>query len=130
MALERRLSPEEEELQVKQAELDALLDQLAQKELDPETLHAEINTFFLAYNAAVLPKVAEARKLRARIAYAIYILDPGEDTQNESQEARESAKPSHKKRCSETCRRRAAGRTRDRKRADQKKIHRRELVLQ
>ena len=40
------------------------------------------------------------------------------------------AKPSHKKRCSETCRRRAAGRTRDRKRADQKKIHRRELVPQ
>ena len=54
MTLERRLSPEEEELQAKQAELDALLNQLAQKELDLETLHAEINTFFLAYNAALL----------------------------------------------------------------------------
>ena len=91
MTLERRLSPEEEELLAKQGELDALLDQLAQKELDLETLHAEINIFFLAYNAAVLPKVAEARELRARIAQAMYILDPREDTQNESREARESA---------------------------------------
>ena len=98
MTLERRLSPEEEELQAKQAELDALLNQLAQKELDLETLHAEINTFFLAYNAAVLPKVAEAKELRPRIAQAMYILDPREDTQNESQEARESAEQSERDR--------------------------------
>ena len=38
MTLERRISPEEEELQTKKAELDALLNQLAQKELDLETL--------------------------------------------------------------------------------------------
>ena len=98
MTLERRLSPEEEELQAKQAELDALLNQLAQKELDLETLHAEINTFFLAYNAAVLPKAAEAKELRARIAQAMYILDPREDTQNESKEARESAEQSERDR--------------------------------
>ena len=98
MTLERRLSPEEEELQVKQAELDALLNQLAQKELDLETLHAEIDTFFLAYNAAVLPKAAEAKELRARIAQAMYILDPREDTQNESKEARESAEQSERDR--------------------------------
>jgi predicted nucleic acid-binding Zn-ribbon protein len=98
MALERRLSPEEKELQAKQAELDALIDRLAQKELDLETLHAEINTFFLAYNAAVLPKVAEARELMARIAHAIYILDPRDDTQNESQDAREAADQSEKDR--------------------------------
>ena len=98
MTLERRISPEEEELQAKQAELDALLNQLGQKELDLETLHAEINIFFLAYNAAVLPKVAEARELRARIAQAMYILDPREDTQNESKEARESAEQSERDR--------------------------------
>ena len=46
MTLESRFSPEEEELQAKQAELDALLARLAQKELDLETLHAEIDTFF------------------------------------------------------------------------------------
>ena len=78
MTLDRRLSPEEEELQAKQAELDALLNQLAQKELDLETLHAEINTFFLAYNAALLPKVSEAQELRARIAHTMYFLDPRE----------------------------------------------------
>jgi len=96
MTLERRLSPEEEELQAKQAALDALLNRLAKKELDLETLHAEINTFFLAYNAGVLPKVAEARELRARIAHAIYILDPRDDTQTESQEARDAAKQSER----------------------------------
>ena len=93
MTLERRISPEEEELQAKQAELDALLNQLGQKELDLETLHAEINTFFLAYNAALLPKVAEAKELRARIAQAKYILDSRENTQAE---ARESADQSER----------------------------------
>ena len=39
-----------------------MLNQLGLKELDLETLHAEINTFFLAYNAALLPKVAEAKE--------------------------------------------------------------------
>ena len=98
MTLERRLSPEEEELQAKQAELDALLNQLGLKELDLETLHAEINTFFLAYNAAVCPKVAEARELRARIAQAIYILFPGEDTQNVARTSREAANQSERDR--------------------------------
>ena len=91
MTIERRPSPEEEELGVKQAELDGLLDQLAQNELDLETLHAEINTFFSTYSAAVLPKVAEAKALRARIAQAIYVLDPSDTARSESQEARSSA---------------------------------------
>ena len=91
MTIERRLSPEEEELRTKQADLDSLLDRLAQNELDLETLHAEINSFFSAYNAAVLPKVAEAKGLRARIAQAIYVLDPTDTARSESQEARSSA---------------------------------------
>ena len=91
MTIERRLSPEEEELRVKQAELDGLLDQLSQKELDLETLHAEINAFFRTYNAAIYPKFAEAKDLRARIAQAIFVLDPTDDTRSESEEARSSA---------------------------------------
>ncbi len=89
MTIERRLSPEEEELRTKQAELDDILDRLAQNEL--ETLNAEINSLFSTYNAAVLPKVAEAKGLRARIAQAIYVLDPTDTARSESQEARSSA---------------------------------------
>ena len=42
-------------------------------------------------NAAVLPKVAEAKGLRARIAQAIYVLDPTDTARSESREARSSA---------------------------------------
>ena len=90
MTIEKRLSPEEE-LRTKQAELDGLLDRLAQNELDLERLHAEINSFFSTYNAAVLPKVAAAKDLLARIAQAIYVLDPTDTARSESQEARSSA---------------------------------------
>ena len=90
MTIEKRLSPEEE-LRTKQAELGGLLDRLAQNELDRERLHAEINSFFSTYNAAVLPKVAEAKGLLARIAQAIYVLDPTDTARSESQEARSSA---------------------------------------
>ena len=90
MTIEKRLSPEEE-LRTKQAELGGLLDRLAQNELDLERLHAEINSFFSTYNAAVLPKVAEAKGLLARIAQAIYVLDPTDTARSKSQEARSSA---------------------------------------
>ena len=90
MTIEKRLSPEEE-LRTKQAELDGLLDRLAQNELDLERLHAEINSFFSTYNAAVLPKVAEAKGLLARIAQAIYVGDPTDTARSKSQEARSSA---------------------------------------
>ena len=48
----------EEELQTKQAELDDLLDRLAQTEL--ETLHSETNSFSSTYNNAGVRKVGEA----------------------------------------------------------------------
>ena len=89
MTIERRLCPEEE-LRTKQAELDALLDRLTQNELELERLQAEINSFFSTYNAAVLPNVAEAKGLRARIAQAIYVLDPTDTVRLESQETRSS----------------------------------------
>ena len=92
MTIERRLSPEEEEeLRTKQAELDDILDRLPKNELELEALHAEINSLFSAYNAAVLPKAAEAKGLRARIAQAIYVLDPTDTARSESQKARSSA---------------------------------------
>ena len=90
MTIEKGLNPEEE-LRTKHAELNGLLDRLAQNELDLERLHAEINSFFSTYNAAVLPKVAEAKGLLARIAQAIYVLDPTDTARSESQEARSSA---------------------------------------
>ena len=95
MTIERRLSPEEE-LRTKQAELDGLLDRLAQNELDLERLHAEINSLFSTYNAAVLTKVAEAKNLRARIAQAIYVLDPTDSVRLESQETRLSVDESER----------------------------------
>ena len=53
----------EEDLQTKQAELDGLLDRLAQNELG--TLHAKINSFISTYNDAGVHKVGEAKELRA-----------------------------------------------------------------
>ena len=71
--------------------MDDSLDRLAQNELELETLNAEINSLFSTNNAAVLPKVAEAKGLRARIAHAVYVLDPTHTARPESQEARSSA---------------------------------------
>ena len=84
LTIERILRPEEEEL-------DGLLDWSAQNELELETLNPEINSIFTTYNAAVLPKVAEAKSLRARIAQAIYVLDPTDIARSKSQEAQSSA---------------------------------------
>jgi len=95
MTIERRLS-HEEELSTKQAELDGPLDWLTQNELELERLHAEINSFFSTYNAAVLTKVAEAKNLRALIAQAIYVLDPTDTVRLESQETRLSADESER----------------------------------
>ena len=95
MTIEKRLSPEEE-LRTKQAELDGLLDRLAQNELDLKRLHAEINSFFSTYNAAVLPKVVEVKGLQSYIAQAIYVLDPTDTARLESQETRLSVDESER----------------------------------
>ena len=86
--MESRLMPEEE-LQTKQAELDDLLDRLAQNELG--TLHSETNSFSSTYNDAGVRKVGEANELRARIAQAINALDSTDIAGSESQEAQSSA---------------------------------------
>ena len=85
MTIERRLSPEEEELLAKQAELENLADQLARKELDLQTIRGEIDAFFRAYNFAIESQVVEAKELRARVAQCIYGLNPTESTRLDSQ---------------------------------------------
>ena len=92
MSIERRLSPEEE-LRTKQAELYGLLDRLTQNELELERLHVEINSFFSTYNAAVLPKVVEVEGLQARIAQAIYVLDPTDTVRLETQSSADEGSP-------------------------------------
>ena len=92
MSIERRLSPEEE-LRTKQAELYGLLDRLTQNELELERLHVEINSFFSTYNAAVLPKVVEVEGLQARIAQAIYVLDPTDTARLETQSSADEGSP-------------------------------------
>ncbi len=91
MTIERRLSPEEEELRAKQDELDGLLDQLTRKELDLQTLRGEVDAFFRVYNLAVLPRLVEAKRLRQRIAQAIYALHPNQSNRAESRDARAQA---------------------------------------
>ena len=91
MTIERRLSPEEEELLAKKVELDGLTDQLGRKALELQTLLAEIDSFFRIYNAAVEPKVVESKRLKALIAQAIYALHPTESTRAESRDASASA---------------------------------------
>ena len=91
MTIERRLSPEEEELLAKQAELENLADQLARKELDLQTIRGEIDAFFRAYNFAIESQLVEANEMRARVAQCIYVLNPTESTRSDSQEARTTA---------------------------------------
>lgn len=55
--------------------------------MELETLHADINSFISTYNDAVLPKVAEAKRLQACIAQTVYVLDQADAACSESQEA-------------------------------------------
>ena len=78
MTIRRQPRPEEEELEAKKAELAVLEEELALKELDLETLRSEIGTFLRAYLTSVGPVALERERLLARIASAIYALDPTE----------------------------------------------------
>jgi hypothetical protein len=68
--IKRRQTPEERELEIKQAELLALQGQLAQRELDLATLQAELRSFEGRYLRIVGVKYAELDELEARIAEA------------------------------------------------------------
>lgn len=72
--LVRRLSPEEEELEKKQAELAALETELAQRELDLTNLHAELHTFEQKYQQIIGTRFAELDHIEAQISeYMAYL---------------------------------------------------------
>ena len=92
MTIERLLSPEEEELLAKQKELSDLQEELSQKELDCETLRADILAFNTIYQRAVGPKDSEISELKARIARALYVLNPIEEARRQADAAEEAAR--------------------------------------
>jgi DnaJ-domain-containing protein 1 len=70
----RRLTPEEEELERKQAELATLEAELAQRELDLTTLHAELNAFERKYQQNIGIRFSELDRIEAQIAeYTAYL---------------------------------------------------------
>ncbi|MEH1924574.1 hypothetical protein [Nostoc sp.] len=72
--LVRRLTPEEEELQKKQAELSSLESELAQNELDLATLHAELSTLERKYQQIIGVRYAELDRIEAQIIeYMAYL---------------------------------------------------------
>ena len=66
----RSQTPEEQELEVKQRELDSLENELADKELTLATLEAELQAFEVEYIRRVGVKYAELDELLAQIAEA------------------------------------------------------------
>lgn len=70
----RRLTPEQEELERKQAELSTLEAELAQRELDLTTLHAELHAFERKYQQTIGIRYAELDLIEAQIAeYTAYL---------------------------------------------------------
>jgi chromosome segregation ATPase len=89
------LTPEEEELRRKQAELAALERQLAERELELATLRAELDRIQHAYMAQVGLKYAELDRIEARISELLAASDPGdEDLQARAAEAQTRAEES------------------------------------
>ncbi len=80
-----QLSPEDEELQRKSAELDALEADLVQGELDLATLHAELQNFDREYHQVIGTRYAEIEEIEQQIAeYMAYLesennFNPSED---------------------------------------------------
>jgi hypothetical protein len=88
----RSQTPEEKELEVKQRELDALENELADKVLTRSTLEAELQTFEAEYARCVGVKYAELDELLAEIAEAAAKEDPEDlEKQESAQTARQQA---------------------------------------
>ncbi len=72
--LTRHISPEEEELTQKEAELAALESELAERELGLATLQAELHTFEREYLHLIGSRYAELDRIEAQIAeYMAYL---------------------------------------------------------
>ena len=88
----RSQTPEEQELEVKQRELDSLENELADKELTLATLEAELQAFEVEYIRRVGVKYAELDELLAQIAEAEAERAPDDPVKQESaQTARQQA---------------------------------------
>jgi DnaJ-domain-containing protein 1 len=94
----RRVSPEEEELEKKRAELAALEAELAQRELDLATLHAELHAFEQRYQQMIGMRYAELDRIEAQIdEYMAFLESSGDFKPSDSlkQLYREVAKKIH-----------------------------------
>lgn len=74
-----RVSPEEEELQLKLAELAISETDLLQGELDLVTLHAELKNFEREYQKAIVTRYAELEQIEQQIADYMVSLELGND---------------------------------------------------
>jgi DnaJ-domain-containing protein 1 len=77
--LVHRLTPEEEEVERKRAELDALETDLAQRELDLATLHAELHAFERKYQQVIGIRYAELDRIEAQITEYMAYLESSQD---------------------------------------------------
>lgn len=89
--LTRTDTPEERELVIKWAALAALLDELAERELELATSRAALHAFEQRYLTIVGARFAEADALEAEIAEALSRLRPSETAQQQATEARAQA---------------------------------------
>lgn len=91
----RKFTPEEEELERKRAELAALEEQLADRELELTTLNARLEQFRSRYMSAVGRRYAELDRIEAEIARLIAAKNPSDPhARQEAQERREAAEES------------------------------------
>jgi DnaJ-domain-containing protein 1 len=77
--LVRKLTPEEEELAKKKAELDSVEAELAQRELDLVTLHGELHSFERQYQQTIGMRYLELDRIEAQIEEYMAYLEEAQD---------------------------------------------------
>jgi DnaJ-domain-containing protein 1 len=77
--LVRKLTPEEEELAKKKAELDSVEAELTQRELDLVTLHGELHSFERQYQQIIGMRYLELDRIEAQIEEYMAYLEEAQD---------------------------------------------------